>query len=634
MSQAPLRILVVEDDAAVAEAIRRVLAPLGHARIELAEHLARAREIVAAEPPRLVIAELVLPDGLGTDLFEERAPRFPLIALVGPESRRLSGHALKAGAVDCLVKSAESLAALPRIARSALRAWDHALHRHRAESQADMLQRMAEAGGYGFALASLDGPLAHVNPSFCGILGYASEAELVGRPFAALFPKPEAAALEQRVLPRVREQGQWVGEINMLSRGGALTPTFQNIFVVEHPASGTPMLASLAIKVFGRKLAEDALETSERKLRTLFENMIAGFAYHRIVTDAKGRPTDYVFLEANSAFEEMTGLKREEIIGRRVTEALPGIEDDPFDWIGTYGKVALTGEPVCFEQFSELLGMWFAVSAYSPEPRHFAVTIENITERKRSEEELALHRERLEQIVEERTASLRAAQDNLLRSERLATLGRLTATVSHELRNPLGTIRTSLYSVRTRLADAHPSILRSIARAERSIERCDRIIDELLDFARVHAPRPEATAMDAWASEVLEEARPPEGVRLASQIAAGVTLRIDREHLRRCVVNLLDNAFQALKESGRADPEVALATRVAGDRFEIVVADNGPGIPQERLDRIFEPLYSSRSFGLGLGLAIVKRIMQTQGGDVEVQSAPGQGATFTLWLPM
>ncbi|BER91759.1 HD domain-containing phosphohydrolase [Atrimonas thermophila] len=120
--------------------------------------------------------------------------------------------------------------------------------------------------------------------------------------------------------------------------------------------------------------------------RLLIQNLPDGFAYHQIVLDEQGQPIDYLFLEVNPAFEELTGLKREKILGRRVTEVLPGIERSSFDWIGTYGQVALTGETMRFESFSEPLSRWFEVTAYSDRRGFFATIFRDITELKKTQE--------------------------------------------------------------------------------------------------------------------------------------------------------------------------------------------------------------------------------------------------------
>ncbi len=132
----------------------------------------------------------------------------------------------------------------------------------------------------------------------------------------------------------------------------------------------------------------EAFGSDRSQIANFFSKMLNGFAYHRIVVDASGKPIDYVFLEINGPFEKMTGLKKEEIIGRKVTEVLAGIEKDPADWIGVYGRVALSGESIQFENYAEPLSKWFHISAYSPQKEYFIALFEDITDRKRAEEAL------------------------------------------------------------------------------------------------------------------------------------------------------------------------------------------------------------------------------------------------------
>jgi PAS domain S-box-containing protein len=135
-----------------------------------------------------------------------------------------------------------------------------------------------------------------------------------------------------------------------------------------------------------RKQAEEKLQEREEKYRLLFENVMNGFALHEIVLNDEGRPIDYIFLEVNHAFEQLTGLRRENIIGRKVTEVLPGIETDPADWIGKYGEVTLTGKAIRCEQYAQPLDRWYSVLAFRVREGQFAVIFEDVTERKRAEE--------------------------------------------------------------------------------------------------------------------------------------------------------------------------------------------------------------------------------------------------------
>lgn len=113
--------------------------------------------------------------------------------------------------------------------------------------------------------------------------------------------------------------------------------------------------------------------------KKLMEHSPEGYAYHQIITDGEGKPVDYLFLDANQAFERATGLSKGKIIGKKVTRVIPGIENSSFDWIGTYGKVALTGESISLKQYSETLGRWYNVAAHSNERGYFVAFFHDIT---------------------------------------------------------------------------------------------------------------------------------------------------------------------------------------------------------------------------------------------------------------
>ena len=125
------------------------------------------------------------------------------------------------------------------------------------------------------------------------------------------------------------------------------------------------------------------------------------------------------------------------------------------------------------------------------------------------------------------------------------------------------------------------------------------------------------------------------GLSVGRDLASGVEAAFDRDRLRRAVVNVNDNACQAVEGNGDgADNEVVVATKVNGERVEIVVTDNGPGIADDELGKVFEPLYSTKSFGVGLGLPVVEKIVEEHGGGVDITSTIGRGTQVTLWLPL
>ncbi len=230
-------------------------------------------------------------------------------------------------------------------------------------------------------------------------------------------------------------------------------------------------------------------------------------------------------------------------------------------------------------------------------------------------------------------------EGEVLRQERLATLGQLTATVSHELRNPLGVIRTSAYIINSGLDAPDPRTLSAIARIERSVVRCDRIIDELLDFTRISELDPEPTPLNSWLGRTLAEQNLPSGVELRLNFGNdATTAALDHDRFRRAVINVFDNACQAMTDPDSQnrdtkDSVLSVTTQVSGDRIEIVFEDNGAGIAADVRPMIFEPLFSTKGFGVGLGLSVVRQIMDQHGGGIEIDSQPGRGTRVCLWLP-
>ena len=273
------------------------------------------------------------------------------------------------------------------------------------------------------------------------------------------------------------------------------------------------------------------------------------------------------------------------------------------------------------------------------EPVLTAGTIQDISERKKAEIELAMLNTELELRVEERTAELKTAQGELVRRERMATLGQLTATVSHELRNPLGVIRTSIYSVEKRLGTVDEKLAAAISRINRSIARCDRIVDELLDFTRMREAQLECLVFDDWLSDLLDEQPPPAIAVERNFSASGISVHADPDRLRRAMLNIYENACQAMVQAPGRTPfaeghRLTISTRLNDDRLEAVFDDTGPGIPAESSGKIFEPLFSTKSFGVGLGLTVVRQIMDQHNGGVTIGASPAGGAQFILWLPL
>jgi len=233
---------------------------------------------------------------------------------------------------------------------------------------------------------------------------------------------------------------------------------------------------------------------------------------------------------------------------------------------------------------------------------------------------------------------LKSAVDRLARQERLAAMGQMAGTVSHELRNPLGVIRSSMTVIQTMTAGKQLGIERAIDRIDRNIERCTKIVGELLDFTRPSELVREPVPVDAWLGALLDEYPLHGGIVLERDLQPDCTAAIDAHRFQQVMANLLDNACEAMT-NGKWEPPAVRERRLtvrceaAGPHVRIAVADTGPGIAPDVQPKIFEPLFTTKSFGTGLGLPTVRRIVEMHGGTIDMESAVDRGTTFTIWLP-
>lgn len=245
---------------------------------------------------------------------------------------------------------------------------------------------LVENQGEGIVIANFDETITYANPAAETIFGVAT-GTLTGRKTTDFVTSEMAQRLAAET-DRRRNGERSRYEIEIIRADGRLR-VIRVTAVPQADANGNPSVTFAILQdVTEQRLANERIRVSEEKYRSLFANMRDAFAYHRIVNDEAGRPVDYEFLEVNDAFERMTGLTRGDIIGRRVTEVMPDIKDDPFDWIGAYGTVAQDGRGRRFEQYSKALEKWFAISTYSPTRGFFVTMLDDITERKKRETEL------------------------------------------------------------------------------------------------------------------------------------------------------------------------------------------------------------------------------------------------------
>jgi two-component system, sporulation sensor kinase E len=239
----------------------------------------------------------------------------------------------------------------------------------------------------------------------------------------------------------------------------------------------------------------------------------------------------------------------------------------------------------------------------------------------------------VEDVTEKRSKEVR-----LRRAESLASLTNLAAGVAHEIKNPLGSIGIHLQLIQKKLGGKQKIDAKDfgqhLAVIGEEVDRLNRIVVDFLFAVKPMDTRLEDANINLVIQELLDFVRPEldqAGVKIESDLSAAVPLlRIDARYIKQALLNLIKNAVSAMPDGGK----LTVRSLRIGEDVQIRVSDTGTGIPEKIMDKIFEPYFTTKSFGTGLGLTIVFKIIKEHFGDISVQSRPGEGTTFTLSIPI
>jgi signal transduction histidine kinase len=256
-----------------------------------------------------------------------------------------------------------------------------------------------------------------------------------------------------------------------------------------------------------------------------------------------------------------------------------------------------------------------------------------------TDEELRATNEELQTANEELQAAnekLKETQEQLIRSEKLAAIGKLAGGVGHELRNPLGAIKNAAYYIKgkvtnSELAKTEPRIIEFLGIMDDEINSSNKIISDLLNFSRVAKPTVSPAKIRKVMEDALSRLTAPENIEVINKVDANLPeVEIDADQTRQVFINIATNAIQAMPEGGKLTIDAR-----KGDKFlEVAISDTGDGISEDVIGKIFDPLFTTRAKGIGLGLAVCKSIIERHGGAIGVESKVGEGATFTVKLPL
>ena len=234
-------------------------------------------------------------------------------------------------------------------------------------------------------IADLEGRVSYLNRAGRKMLGMDELVDLTKHNLREFYDAANARVVVTEGIPTAIRDGAWSGETELVALDGHAITTSQVILAHKASDGTVTFLSTIARDVTDHKRAQEALAETEGRYQALFANMLEGFAYCRMLFEGD-RPQDFIYLAVNTAFETLTGLKN--VVGRRVTEVIPGIRETDQELFEIYGRVARAGQPKRFEYSLEPLDAWFDISVYSPREGYFVAVFDNITERKRAEERL------------------------------------------------------------------------------------------------------------------------------------------------------------------------------------------------------------------------------------------------------
>ncbi|MBI2894052.1 MAG: PAS domain S-box protein [Deltaproteobacteria bacterium] len=365
----------------------------------------------------------------------------------------------------------------------------------------------------------------------------------------------------------------------------------------------------------------------------LYEAIFDHIAHPIFIKDRQFR-----FVLLNRALCELVGYRREEMIGKTDYDFFPEPEADFFRQKDL--EMFTSGREVTIEQepITDSAGVRHVLAttkvplrAASGEVTHLVGIIHDITRLKEAEEALKNANEVLELRVAERTRALQLAQEELLRKERLAVLGRLVGGLAHQIRSPLGALTNAVYILKRRLEDLPPEAAHALEIIKEEAWRANRIISDMIDYARVRPISPTPVPVTEVIDAATRRGWITPTVRVELELPGSLPpVAIDRAQVEGAISNVVRNAVDAMPEGG----PLRIDARQEGDEVVVGIQDTGAGVPEEVRERLFEPLVTTKADGLGLGLTTARALIENQGGRIDcVQSGPA-GTRFEIRLPV
>lgn len=339
----------------------------------------------------------------------------------------------------------------------------------------------------------------------------------------------------------------------------------------------------------------------------------------------------------NPAAEVMFGFSSEELLGSNISVLMPEPYRSQHD--GFLANYLSTGQKKIIGVGREVFGqrkdgstfpMHLAVSEIKVDGRHlFTGIVRDISDLKTAERELAEANERLEDRVRKRTSELRSAQADLVKSEKFATLGKVSGGIAHEIRNPLSAVKTSAYFLLNARNPSEEKVREHLERIDRQVTVIDNVVTALSDVAKLPDAELESTDVAAILRQTVNSVGLPDRIEVDISLGEDIPqVLADENQIVIAFANLIRNARDAMSNGGR----LSISATVESDCVLFHIADTGSGIEEANLTKILEPLFTTKARGMGLGLSITQAILEKNKGSLSIQTQLGEGSCFTVNL--
>jgi len=495
------------------------------------------------------------------------------------------------------------------------------------KQERDMLEAVTENIGAGLFLISKDYRILMANTFFKKLFGKDLEQKTchlrlrgIDKPCSNCGVKKIFGGAETDIREQsAKDQEGKVGWVNIIA-----TPI--------KDAKGNVIAAlELAVDITKRKITEQESQANNAKFKAINESLMdAVFLF-----DEEDRITYW-----NPAAERIFGYTEKEIIGEKINSTLVPLRFRE-DHLKLTAKLAKFENKNIAGEIREVPALRKDGTEFPMElsmapfrlygKRHIAAIARDITEQTAIRNKLEEYSEGLELTVSARTMELREAQGRLLKAERLAAIGELAGMVGHDLRNPLTGIKNAAYFLKKKGATIPEAQAKEMLEIiDKSIDHSNRIINDLLDYAREMHLELQESSPRSLLNATLLTMKIPGKIKIRDLTSDENKIRVDPDKIERVFLNLIKNAVDAMPKGGTLEVK---STRTDSN-VEISFADTGVGIPEEVLKKIYTPLYTTKAQGMGFGLAICKRLVEAHGGEISVETAVGKGTTFTITLPI